>query len=81
MDSIRKDRRDILDVLVTRDSPVSSAELARRIALSQTTTFRRMEELRGLGLVEFDDEASKGSSVNATVSQLGKDLLTGNSKT
>jgi hypothetical protein len=81
MDSIRKDRRDILEVLIGRDSPVSSAEMARHIRLSQTTTFRRMEELHGLGLVEFDDEASKGSSVNARVSQLAKDLLAGSSKT
>jgi DNA-binding IclR family transcriptional regulator len=81
MDSIRKDRRDILDSLKGHDSPVSSVALAKDSGLSQSTTFRRLEELRGLGLVEFDDVESKGSTVDARLSALAKNLLSGESTT
>jgi hypothetical protein len=82
MDSIRKDRRDILDALVCgRDASVSSMVLARHTGLSQSTSFRRLEELRGLKLVEFKDAELDGSSVDARLSPLALDLLVGEGKT
>jgi DNA-binding transcriptional ArsR family regulator len=81
MDSIRKDRRDILDALVECGTTLSSVTLAKQTGLSQTTTYRRLEELRGMELVEFEDGAGRGTSVDARFSTLARNLLAGASKT
>ena len=53
LDSIRADRRAILDRI--RAGEMTVGELAKAIRLSQPSVSRRVEELRGLGLVEWDD--------------------------
>jgi len=60
-DSVRKDRRDILDALRRGHKAVSGSDLARIIRLPQSTVSRRLEELRGMELVDvIEDDAVVG---------------------
>jgi DNA-binding transcriptional ArsR family regulator len=55
-DSVRKDRRDILEALWRGHKAVSGSDLARITRLPQSTVSRRLEELRGMELVDVIED-------------------------
>jgi DNA-binding MarR family transcriptional regulator len=65
LDSIRADRRAILDSIGAEELSIKALENATR--LSQASVSRRVEELHGLGLVEWERSADfDKSSVRLT---------------
>lgn len=74
-DSIRADRWAILDALRSKDV-LSVAELAKVSKLSQPSVSRRVEELEGLGMLDYSrDENFSQSQVR--LSTLARELLAG----
>lgn len=77
-DSIRADRRDILCSL-RNHAPLSVAALSKKIRLSETATSRRVEELKGLGIVEWECREELFEAQPVALSSLAQALLTGKS--
>jgi hypothetical protein len=76
-DSIRADRRQILCSL-KEQSPLSVAVLSKKAGLSAPGTSRRIEELRGLGILECEElEDARFESQSVRLSDLAQDLLAG----
>jgi DNA-binding transcriptional ArsR family regulator len=75
MDSIKADRRAILDSLIEK-SQCSVTQLASAVKLSQSSISRRVEELQGLGLVE-SDQADSFEETMVRLSTYAQQLLAG----
>jgi len=74
-DSVRADRRAILETLEQEPGGMAITALAERVGLSQPTTSRRIEELKGLGLVQCEGLGLDFSAQEARLSDLARRLL------
>ena len=76
-DSIRVDRRVILDCLAGHEESVSITTLADETRLSQSSVSRRVEELHGLGVVKWEQPVAGFDESCVWLSDLAGQLLKG----